>query len=234
MSAGDAISCVYRAYADSHGKERWGDKTPMYMQHLRTLERLFPDALYVHLIRDGRDAALSFLELPAGVVTRTWAHPTSARDFACQWRSEIEAARALGSRVGPQRYLEVRYERLVEAPEESLRAICTFAGVPFEPAMLDYAGNVDVSSKPHQQRLRQPPTSGVRDWRRQMPAGDVAAFEGVAGDVLLELGYLASHKPSTAGRVRLASYRARVAAWRIASRVLRRSPLWRRRHPVLT
>src|SRR5688572_8837469 len=133
----------------------------MYMRHLPLLEQLFPDAQYVHLVRDGRDAAVSFLRMPAGTYTRTWAHPDTAQEFACLWRTEVRAARALGARVGPGRYLEVRYEDLVAGPANAVSAICTFADLPFDPAMLAYAGEVDVSAKPHQQRLRQPPTAGV-------------------------------------------------------------------------
>ena len=70
----------------------------MYMRHLPLLEELFPDAQYVHLIRDGRDAALSFLQMPEGTFTRTWAHPTTPAQFACLWRKEVEDARALGRR----------------------------------------------------------------------------------------------------------------------------------------
>jgi len=75
LSIGEAISAVFDAYASSRGKPRWGDKTPMYMRNLGLLDRLFPDAQYVHLIRDGRDAALAFLDMPEDVVTKTWAHP---------------------------------------------------------------------------------------------------------------------------------------------------------------
>ena len=67
--------------------------------------------------------------------------------------------------------------------------ICAFAGLPFEPAMIDYAGHVDVSAKPHQQSLTRPPTPGLRDWRSELRPEDVAAFEAVAGDLLAELGY---------------------------------------------
>ena len=59
----DAIGAVYRAYADLRGKPRYGDKTPSYMQRLEVLERAFPGAQYVHLVRDGRNAALSFLAM---------------------------------------------------------------------------------------------------------------------------------------------------------------------------
>ena len=232
MPVGEAIATVYAVYAEEQGKPRWGDKTPMYMQNLRLLERLFPDALYVHLIRDGRDAATSFLAMPRGIVTETWMHPRTPADFACQWRAEVAAARRLGRRVGG-RYLEVRYEELVADVGATLRRICAFAGLDFEPAMADYAGSVDVSGKPHQQRLAQPPTKGVRDWRAQMSAVDAAAFERVAGDLLQELGYETSHTPDAPGRAKLRWYEARALAWRGASFGLRRSFLWRRRHPVL-
>jgi Sulfotransferase family len=232
MPVGEAIGTVYAVYAEERGKPRWGDKTPMYMQNLRLLERLFPDGRFVHLIRDGRDAALSFLAMPRGIVTETWMHPATAADFACQWRAEVAAARRLGRRVGG-RYLEVRYEDVVDDVESALRGICDFASLEYEPAMADYADSVDVSSKPHQQRLVQPPTRGVRDWRTQMPADDVASFEHVAGDLLRELGYETSHERNAAGRARLVWYETRAGAWRAASFGLRRSFLWRRRHPPL-
>ncbi len=232
MGIGAAIGTVYAVYAEERGKRRWGDKTPMYMQNLRLLEKLFPDARFVHLIRDGRDAALSFLELPAGLVTETWMHPRTPAEFACQWRTEVAAARRLGRRVG-SRYLEVRYEELVGDVEGVLRRICDFADLGYEDTMADYAGNVDVSAKPHQQRLRQPPTQGVRDWRTQMPPADVAAFEHVGGDLLRKLGYETSQDVDVAGRLRRVSYVTRALAWRGASFALRRSLVWRRRHPPL-
>jgi hypothetical protein len=205
----------------------------MYMQRLGLLERLFPDARYVHLVRDGRDAALSFLSMPEGVVTKTWAHPKTAADFACQWRAEVVAARELGSRVGSARYLELSYERLVAEPEAELHRICDFAGLGYEPQMLDYAGNVDVSAKPHQQSLKRPPTAGLRDWRTELAPDDVSAFEEVAGDLLAELGYEADRAPTVRGRSRRAWYATRVKAWGVAGSAVRRSPLWRRRHPPL-
>ena len=124
MPIGAAIATVYAVYADERGKPRWGDKTPMYMQNLRLLERLFPDALFVHLIRDGRDAALSFLSMPKGLMTETWMQPRNVAGFACQWRTEVKAAQRLGRRVGAERYLEVRYEELVGDVESELRRIC--------------------------------------------------------------------------------------------------------------
>ena len=237
MSTSEALDAVFSAYAAKHGKPRWGDKTPMYLRHLGLVDRLFPEAQYVQLIRDGRDAALAFLDMPEGVVTRTWAHPRSPAAFACEWRTEVLRARELGRHVGPSRYHEVRYEDLVSDTEGVVRSICEFAGLPFEPQMLEFAGAVDVSAKPHHQRLLQPPTRGLREWRTQMSADDARAFEAIAGDLLADLGYElgapAPTRPGARASASLAWYRARMGAWNAAAYATQRSPLWRRRHPPL-
>jgi hypothetical protein len=230
MTTGEAIAAVFAAYAAERGKPRWGDKTPLYMQHLGLLDGLFPDARYVHLIRDGRDAALSFLSVPEGLMTEGWGHPRDARGFACQWVTEVRAARRLGARLGPDRYLELRYESLVAEPEAVLRGVCAFAGLEFEDGMLDYVGRTDSARKAHQQRLNEPPRQGVRNWRTEMAPDDRRAFEDVAGGVLDALGYEVERK----GRARapVVSYRARTAAWRGVGALVQRSALWSRRHPT--
>ena len=171
--------------------------------------------------------------MPEGIVTRTWAHPRSAADFACQWRSEVAAARRLGQRVGDDRYLEVRYEALVADPKRELWRVCAFLGLDYEPDMLAYPGTVDVGRRPHQRSLLRPPTPGLRDWRRELSQAEAASFEEVAGDLLAELGYETRRRaaPSLNARLRLLSYQARAGSWRLAGKLVRRSPLWARRHP---
>ena len=229
VTAGEAIGAVFESYAALHGKQRWGDKTPLYMQHLPLLERLFPSARFVHLVRDGRDAALSFLSVPAGIMTEGWGHPRDAADFACQWATEVRDARALGARVG-ERYLEVRYEKLVAEPAATLRAVCEFATLRYDDAMLGYVGETESARKAHQQRLNEAPRVGVRDWRSEMSEADRRAFESIAGDLLAELGYDVERRRRDPAR--LAAYRVKSAAWRAVGAVTQRSPLWRRRHPV--
>lgn len=232
MTTGEAIAAVFEAYAAERGKERWGDKTPLYMQHLRLLERLFPEARFVHLVRDGRDAALSFLSVPTGIMTEGWGHPRDAAGFACQWATEVRDARALGSRVGGDRCVEVRYEALVADPPGELERICAFANLAYDEGMLGYVGRTESSRKEHQRRLDEPPRVGVRDWRTEMSAENRRAFEAVAGDLLAELGYDVDEPGHD--RSRLALYRRQTAAWRAVGALTQRSPLWRRRHPVIT
>jgi hypothetical protein len=233
MTSGQAVGAVFAAYAAVRGKSRWGDKTPLYMQYLPLLERTFPEARFVHLVRDGRDAAVSFLSVPRGIMTEGWGHPNDVAGFARLWRTEVSAARALRRHVGAERYLEVRYEALVREPAAALQQVCVFAELEYQADMLEYVGRSDSALKPHQQRLNQPPTPGVRDWRTDQAPAATAAFEAVAGDLLVALGYETRSSGSLSGRVRvgLGAYRAKTSAWRGLGYVMQRSPLWRRRHP---
>ncbi|HET8752594.1 MAG TPA: sulfotransferase [Gaiellaceae bacterium] len=234
MTTSEAIAAIFETYAERQGKPRWGDKTPLYMQQLPLLERLFPDAIWIHLVRDGRDAALSFLELPEGFSGKTWAQPRTVAQFAARWRTEIKAARRLGRHSGG-RYLELRYEDLVAEPERELRGVCEHASVPWEAGLLDHTRISDTANMPEHRNLAQPPTPGLRDWRNQMSRENALAFEQVAGDVLHAAGYEllepdASY-PTPRGLVELARFTALSKSWNATAAAYQRSPLWRRSHP---
>jgi LPS sulfotransferase NodH len=233
----EAIQAIYRSYADARGKDRFGDKTPSYRQHLPLLERVFPGAQYIHLVRDGRDAALSFVAMRRRP-RFNWSRPHGIAGFACQWRLEVEAARRFGESVGPARYLELRYEDLVAEPVARLRAVCDFLGLSFEAGMLQYHREVDASSLQDHPRLAQPPTPGLRQWRREMSPGDAEVFEAIAGDLLGLLGYeRACRRPSAVARARAAlaeaAFWSRLASWKGALGLARRSPAWRLRQAYI-
>ena len=182
----DAIRATFHAYARSKGSERWGDKTPIYVEHIDFLADLFPDARFIHLVRDGRDVALSFLE-------RSWG-PQTIEEGAQRWKARVCAGRRSGQALDPSRYTELRYEHLIDDAEGALRRVCEFVELPFDPTMLTYyqrANEVIAGTKYPEQHtgVTRPPTKGARDWRSQMTAAQVAEFEAVAGGLLGELGY---------------------------------------------
>ena len=199
----DVVRAAYAAYAKAQGKTRAGDKTPAHGLHMARLAELFPEAVFVHAIRDGRDVALSIMDMPWG--------PDDAAGAALHWADRVTRIRAAGRSVGAQRYLEVRYEELLADPESVLQAICAHAGLSYDPAMLDYetaAGRqLAMSGAPDEDRnLAKPLTWGLRDWRTQMDPADVAAFDAVAGPVLAGFGYpndvVREHRVLSAGRRR--------------------------------
>lgn len=182
----DFIRSVYGAYAAHRGKPRFGDKTPDHVLYMRTVAELFPEAIFVHLIRDGRNVALALRDTSFGT--------GDAREAGEYWRLRVTTGAETGASLGPGRYHHLRYEDLVAEPERELRRICEFAQLPFEPGMLDHnaAAERQLSMSPipaEDKSLLRPITSGLRDWRTQMSESDRLAFESVAGDTLKRFGY---------------------------------------------
>jgi hypothetical protein len=183
----DALRIVYRLYADSRGKERFGDKTPGHVLRIPLLTELFPESRIIHLVRDGRNVALSYMDI------KEWG-PSKVAEAAQYWKKRVQRGRKDGLALGQDRYQEVTYESLVEDPENQLRRLARFAGVAYHDSMMLYferAGEVLTTElHPHRhQGLFKPPTKGLRDWRTKMGETDVACFEAIAGNVLEEFGY---------------------------------------------
>jgi hypothetical protein len=195
-SYADTIRLLYSLMAARQGKPRYADKTPMHVLHLHRLGRLFPEARFVHVIRDGRDVASSYQRVEWG--------PDTIEAAALRWRRSVGRGRRAGLRLGPGRYQEVRYERLVAAPEVVLRELCAFLHLRWDEAVLRHheraAGVIASTQFPEaHRRVLLPPTPGLRDWRRDMAAADVARFEAIAGGLLEELGYgCSAPRPATA------------------------------------
>lgn len=173
----------FETYMRRQGKTRWADKTPQTIRVLPYLWELFPEARFVHMIRDGRDVACS-------IIPQRWG-PNNVKDAAKRWVSCIE--NGVRHRADTARYLEVRYEHLVEHSERELRRICAFIGEAFDPAMLTYhETDHDLSprteSSAHQ--VEKPLyTSAIGRWKRDMTPSDVRKFERIAGPTLQMLGY---------------------------------------------
>jgi hypothetical protein len=190
----DFVSRVFDLYAKHEGKKLAGEKTPRYARELPTLHALWPAARFIHLIRDGRDVCLSFLDWAKSprIVGRflPWTQDPIA-SAALYWEWHVRLARRAAFSLPSDLYREVRYEALVAQPREQCAAICTFLDLPFSDRML----LADVPPRKQRPGLgakhaRRPPTPGLRDWRSQMQPEHVQRFEGMAGDLLEELGYL--------------------------------------------
>jgi hypothetical protein len=179
------IDAVYVDYAAGHGKERWGDKS-YYLDQLPIIHLLFPAAQYIHIIRDGRDVAASVLKLSWG--------PANLIAAAEWWNNHVWLGRRLGAILGGERYLEVRYEDLVEDPVGKLGQICKFLKEEYSPEMLDYhkAAKAAIPSEwqhQHHNVDAPPKTARAYAWKREMDPIDVALFGRYAGGMLAEVGY---------------------------------------------
>jgi len=126
-----AVRAFFETYAAKHGKPRWGDKTPAYMLSIQRIGRTLPESRFIHLIRDGRDVALS-------QSARALNEQPPPAEQAARWIKRIGKAREQAAALKGPRYVEARYEDLVREPETTLRRICEFIDLPWDDAVLDY------------------------------------------------------------------------------------------------
>ena len=193
ISYSSFVSAIFDLYGQRKGKSLVGDKTPGYVQSLRTLHGLWPTAKFVHIIRDGRDVCLSMVNWKKAHVAAgrraTWTEdPVSTA--ALWWKQRVRLGREDGRALGPELYYEIRYETLVSQPATECAALCDFLGLPYDDAMLRfYEGREKADPGLDAKKAWRPITLGLRDWRSQMTLDDIECFEAAAGDLLDELGY---------------------------------------------
>ena len=193
ISYAGLVSRIFDLYGHRFKKPLVGDKTPDYVRRIGILHRLWPAARFVHVIRDGRDVAISMQEWPK-VRPRPGDFPTWQQDpvstAAWWWDQNVRRGRQAGLALGPELYHEVRYESLVSRPRETSEALAEFLHVPFDEAMLHFHENPRGNDPGLElKRAGLPITAGLRDWRREMLRDAVERFEAMAGELLDLLGY---------------------------------------------
>ncbi len=177
------------------GKSRWAEKTPRNIGRIGEIFRCFPEARFVHVLRDGRDVACSLRTHPRHRVKNGKLVPrdTWKRIAGCarRWRDDIEGSRPFWS---DPRFHTVRYEDLVLNPRPVLEQLMAFLGEPWDEVMLEHAG----AGSPFRDvtRFAQSPealaavsTASLGRWQRDLDARDRRIFKQIAGELLIELGY---------------------------------------------
>ena len=140
-------------------------------RHFDRLLHIWPDAILIHITRDGRDVARSRINM--GWDGNVWTAIDAWIETERDWDR-------LKSRLDGSRYHEVRYEDLVAFPENELSKLCGFIGVEYSPAMLAYAGTSTYDS---------PDPNLAHQWKTRATPRDVQLMEAKASDMLLRRGY---------------------------------------------
>jgi hypothetical protein len=174
------------------GARRVVERSPNHVEHLALIGEVYPDAWFVHIVRDGRDVARS-------LVSQRWG-PRTVEDAADLWARSIRSARAAAP--GLARYREVRYEDLLVDAGSGLAELFAFLGLDGSADVVAAVlGEAGVAYNTDRRR----PEIGDGKWRDEWSRRDVATFDRVAGDVLDVLGYDTTLTPR---RGRLAPLRA--------------------------
>jgi hypothetical protein len=180
------VAAIYDQFRITEGKARWGCKSTFMVDHVAEVRAQYPDARFVWLVRDARDVACSS--------KRAVFNPCHPYLTALLWRRQQERALATRESFGHRAIHLLRYEDLVSRPELEVRRLCSFVGVPYEPAMLEH----------HRSTAAQETASLSESWRNAgrpigvhsvgryasgLTARERHQVEAVAGDLMRRLGY---------------------------------------------
>lgn len=183
---GSVVAAVHGEYARQQGKPRWANIDIATLDSMHIANAWFPNGRFVHIIRDGRDVALSHQTMPYGA--------GNIAECAMAWDRRVGQNLRIGAVLGPSRYLAIRYEDLILEPQAALHRICEFLSVPFSPAMLEYRQTVERTIPTDKRWLwpeisKPPQRSRVGVWKTHMSPTQRTVFEWNAGDLLRELHY---------------------------------------------
>lgn len=193
------IKYLFEKNAKGEGKPRWGDKTPYYALHIPVILEMFPNAQIVHLIRDGRDCALSLFNRKHDFyIYNTYL-------AAKYWQQYVDTAHMTGITLSPKQYIEIRYEDLLNDQRSTTEALCDFLGIKFDESVINFKKSGEAGKTPLLQKGVQ--KTNAEKWRKSMSQRQICIFESAAGDTLERHGYRLDKTPSRLPLVMRAIYR---------------------------
>ncbi|MCL1928736.1 MAG: sulfotransferase [Treponema sp.] len=194
----EIISSVYEHYAAIKNKSIyiWGDKNNFYLKHINDIHSIFPHCRFIHIVRDGRDVACSYLKLPSLDSKSIYAPklPSTITEIALEWESNISLISKQLDEIEAMQVIEIRYEDLVKQPVETLQKAASFIGVDYDCNMLNYYLNLNDHEPAEfitwkQKTLEPPSASEVGKFNIILTQEDVNAFNSIASYSLKKYGY---------------------------------------------
>lgn len=196
-SFANIVNAFHQTYADKKRKPYWACLDIATLDHMDMAYHWFPNARFVHIVRDGRDVALSHETMPYGA--------GNTLDCAQSWDRRLLTNLKMGGMLPQSQYLVIRFEDLVLESETTLENLCRFMGLEYSPQMLAYAEMVDEKI-PNDRRwlwpaLNQSPQAAkCYGWKTRMSRSKRSVFESEAGSLLHQLGYdVQVESPRSAG-----------------------------------
>jgi hypothetical protein len=183
ITLGRLVEDLYSACAQQNGKSMWGDKTPPFFRKVDIFHSLFPEARFIHIVRDGRDVFDSWRK-----IDRTKGNVST---IALDWRYKLSRIERSFSKIPESCKMTLRYEDLLQRTEESVRLVCRFLKIDFQEGMLEfYRSSHKYIGKHHSKLIFRPVNSGnVEKWKKNLTPREARSFALLAGRYLRKYGY---------------------------------------------
>lgn len=194
------ISLVYITFAKMKGKQLnyWGDKNNYYIHKTELLHRLYPNAKYIHLVRDGRDVATSYMALKNIKTTSPYAPKLNSeiKEIANEWNQNNRDLLDFFTKIESGRVLRIRFEDMLENLEDTCKNLCAFLNIPFETRMLHYYewNKINIIEPPEtmawkKKTLEKPDMNSVGKYQKILSEKEIELFNNIAQEGLKEFGY---------------------------------------------
>jgi hypothetical protein len=205
--AGDFLRIFMEQICRAQGVARWADNSPEEMLYVPRIKQLFPDALFVHIIRDGRDVAASLNK-------QGWIRPLPGDQrlmaSGLYWEWIVRKGREYGKALGND-YYELHFEDLVARPHQVLASLGTFLdhNLDYERILAAGIGSVGQPNTSFPQESKKADFNPVGRWKKNFSPAELSHFEELVGGYLQELGYTlaTSAKDSAAANRKRRLYR---------------------------
>jgi hypothetical protein len=184
---GDLLCAAVLAFGEVSGQltertTRWAEKTPYTEHAAEQILTWWPEALFIHVVRDPRDNYLSYRRK----------HPEwSPATFGVSWSRSTRAGLTHQKAYGRGRYWVLRYEQLTHSPEETLEAMRQFVGIADHPILRTPTRNGKAwrGNSMFGEQFQEISAASSGRWTKSMSADDLAVLEGLARRPMLEMGY---------------------------------------------
>jgi hypothetical protein len=189
-TGGDFLRIVMDGIRHAQGATRWAVYDPDYVLHMPRIKRDLPAALFLHIVRDGRDIALSLSKM-GGFRPFPWSSEARGLlETAVYWQWVVRKGRSFGQTI-PHSYLEIRYEELVQQPQLTLARISKFVDQDLDHGRIQSAGmgRLKDSNSSFLAEAGASSQNPVNRWKERLSREEVASIEALVGDCLEDLGY---------------------------------------------
>ena len=187
-SGGDFLRTIMQSVAQHQGMNRWSECTPEHILHIPEIKREIPDAKVIHIVRDGRDVALS-LDRQGWIRTLPWDKQHSLLAAGLYWEYVVRTGRHLGEKIRPD-YLEVSFERLVADPAAELRGVSEFIGqtLDYDQIVRAGVGSVSRPNTSFSDAQKDSAFSPVGRWK-ETAEPEIATLEALIAPTLRDFNY---------------------------------------------
>lgn len=188
-NAGDFLTIVMNEIALRQGVQRWAVWGPDNLLYMPEIARTVPTGLFLHIIRDGRDVALS-MNKKGFIRPFPWDKQRSLLVAALHWKWKVEHGRTSGRQI-PQRYLEIHFEDFVCRTRETLAEISRFIGYELDYDKIQKApiGTVGRPNSTFEGADGRPTSDPVGRWKTHLSRREIEQVESIIGPLLEDLGY---------------------------------------------